>query len=131
LPLSAVANKKRRFPVDRWVTVLLASLGLISAVVLVYFAERPRPKAVAANFARVGGPTRVETALDAARYWSSPARVVSAEFEASPEAMLAAARCAARLNAPLLFHSPKNGEEEDQGRDGRLDGRSKRGTQTR
>ncbi len=61
---------------------------------------------VAVSFTRVGGTTRVETALEASRFWRQPPRLI---VEVGPGAtkaqMLDAARCAMVKDAPLLFMS--------------------------
>jgi hypothetical protein len=65
-------------------------------------------KPAAAAFSRVGGTTRVETALEASRFWLTPPRlVVETQAHASQQIMLGAARCAMAHDAPLLFTSPE------------------------
>ena len=62
-------------------------------------------KPAAAAFTRVGGATRVETALEASRFWLTPPQlVVETQTEAS-SLMLGAAKCAMAHDAPLLFTS--------------------------
>lgn len=62
---------------------------------------------VAAAFTRVGGATRVETALEASRFWRTPPQlVVETQADASQQIMLGAAQCAMAHDAPLLFTSP-------------------------
>jgi hypothetical protein len=62
---------------------------------------------VAAAFTRIGGATRVETAVEASRFWlTPPRRVVMTPAGASQQIMLGAARCAMVDDAPLLFTSP-------------------------
>ena len=63
---------------------------------------------VAAAFTRVGGPTRVETAIEASRFWlEPPAYVVKTPAHGSDAIRLGAAECAIRYDAPLLLTSPK------------------------
>lgn len=65
------------------------------------------PVPVAAAFTRVGGDTRVETALEASRFWQEPPPgVVMIPGHSSPDTMLQAARCAMIHDVPLLFTSP-------------------------
>jgi hypothetical protein len=61
---------------------------------------------VAATFTRVGGATRVETALEASRFWLIPPQKVVETQTDSSQVMLEAAQCAMAWNAPLLFTSP-------------------------
>ena len=65
-----------------------------------------RGKPVAAAFTRVGGATRIETALQASRFWLKPLKyvVVTRAYE-NEAVMLGAARCAMVRDAPLLFSS--------------------------
>lgn len=60
---------------------------------------------VAAPFTRVGGASRVETALEASRFWLTPPRYVVETETHSGNLMLQAARCAVAHDAPLLFTS--------------------------
>ena len=62
------------------------------------------PPPVAAAFTRIGGPTRVETAIDASRFWfKSPACFVTIPASAGQGIMLRAARFAMVNDAPLLY----------------------------
>jgi hypothetical protein len=62
---------------------------------------------VAADFTRVGGETRVETALEASRFWPyPPPGVVTISGASRPDIMLKAAKCAMAHDAPLLFTLP-------------------------
>jgi hypothetical protein len=62
---------------------------------------------VAANFTRVGGATRVETAVEAGRFWlEPPRRVFMTPATARRQVMLRAAECAMMHDAPVLFTSP-------------------------
>lgn len=90
----------------KWLVVL----GIVAALVLgvtcwqLWLAWHARP--IAAAFTRVSGATRVDTALDASRFWvKRPWRVVITPASASEGLMLGAARCAMAQNAPLLFGS--------------------------
>jgi hypothetical protein len=83
---------------------VVALAVLVVGLLLLWDARQARP--VAAAFSRVGGPTRVETAVEASRFWRTPPRhVVTTSATAPPEEMLGAARCAMLLDAPLLFTS--------------------------
>ncbi len=78
--------------------VLLVGLWLLSAI------WRGAP--VAAPFSRVGGQTRVETAVAASDLWlKPPALLVEIPSSASRQLMLDAADCAMVKDAPLLFTS--------------------------
>lgn len=60
----------------------------------------------AAAFTRVGGETHVETALEAARFWTpAPTHVVTVAPGANKQTILRAAQCAMTYDAPLLFDS--------------------------
>ena len=61
---------------------------------------------VAADFSRVGGASRVRTALEAARFWLTPPHYVVETQTHSSKLMLGAAQCAVLHDAPLLFTSP-------------------------
>ena len=60
---------------------------------------------VAAAFTRVGGATRVETSLEASRFWLTPPQCVVETQAADAATMFAAARYAVKYDAPLLFTS--------------------------
>jgi hypothetical protein len=61
---------------------------------------------VAAGFTRVGGATRVETAVDASRFWNTPPQcVVETPAGAWQKTMFKAAQYAMLHDAPLLFTS--------------------------
>jgi hypothetical protein len=69
---------------------------------------------VAADFTRVGGETRVETALEASRFWPDPPPgVVSISGASSPDIMLKAAECAMAHDAPLLFTLPDTKQQRE------------------
>jgi hypothetical protein len=90
---------------ERLAILLFALLVLLIGFWLLWGIWRGRP--VAAAFTRVGGPTRVETAVEASRFWlTPPQRVVTTAVNASQEIMWGAARCAMVHDAPLLFTSP-------------------------
>jgi hypothetical protein len=93
---------------------ILALLVLVIAVLLLWDAYRGRP--VAASFTQVGGPTRVETAVEASRFWLEPPtqvvttpargrREISGNEIRVDEIRMGAARCAVRHDAPLLLTS--------------------------
>jgi hypothetical protein len=80
------------------IAVVVAVAGIIGFVLAM------KGESVAATFVRVGGPTRVETAVEASRFWlAPPQRVVTAPASATQEVMLGAAQCAMLHDAPLLF----------------------------
>jgi hypothetical protein len=84
--------------------IALFTLG-IGVWLLVYLLSGGRPTAAA--FTRVGGETRVETALQASSFWREPPRdVVTIPGGESQVTMLEAAECAMAHDAPLLFTSP-------------------------
>jgi hypothetical protein len=89
----------------QWAAVVVA-LGVCAVGILLLLGVWDgRP--VAAAFTRVGGATRVETALEASRFWLTPPQfVVETQADASQQIMLGAARCAVAHDAPLLFTSP-------------------------
>lgn len=69
---------------------------------------------VAADFTRVGGETRVETALEASRFWPDPPPgVVSISGASSPGIMLKAAECAMDHDDPLLFTLPDSKQQRE------------------
>jgi hypothetical protein len=89
----------------KFVVFLVALAGLLVGFWLLWGVWRARP--VAAAFTRVGGPTRVETAVEASRFWlTPPQRVVTTPADAGQGIMWGAARCAMFHDAPLLFTSP-------------------------
>jgi hypothetical protein len=89
----------------KWASVAVA-LG-VSAVGLYLLWGVWDGEPIAAAFTRVGGATRVETALEASRFWLTPPQiVVETPAHASQQIMLGAAQCAVAFEAPLLFTSP-------------------------
>lgn len=88
---------------------LIAVLVALGVVVLGLLLLRLtyRGSTVAADFTRVGGATRVETAVEASRFWLTAPKVVVETPAAgtSQEVIMGAARCAALHDAPLLFTS--------------------------
>jgi len=94
-----------------WLTLTAKLLALLTAVAVLIVGilllwDDLRGTPVAAGFTRVGGPTRVETAVDASRFWLTPPQcVVYAQAEASQKVMFRAARFAMAHDAPLLFTS--------------------------
>ena len=95
--------------------IILAGLVVIIALLSLCDALLGRP--VAASFTRIGGPTRVETAVEASRFWlEPPTQVVTTPARGSreirgnesrvDEIRMGAARCAVRHDAPLLLTSP-------------------------
>jgi hypothetical protein len=79
--------------------------GLIIAIIVLIIGWHGKP--VAAAFTRVGGLTRVETAVHASHLWTTPPQYyVTTPADADQQAMLCAARNAMANDAPLLFISP-------------------------
>src|SRR5262245_52563456 len=77
----------------QWLGLVVALLAIPAGVLLLWDLANPPP--VAAGFTRVGGVTRVETAVEAARFWRTPPeRVYMPQASAAPGLMLRAARCA-------------------------------------
>jgi hypothetical protein len=101
----AARRKKRSAALKSLGNILIAlsALGvLIVALLSVWDVHRSQP--LAAAFTRVGGTTRVETALEAARFWLTPPRcVVMTPGSAPPGIMFAAAWYAMTHDAPLLY----------------------------
>jgi hypothetical protein len=95
-----------------WITFVLNLVAVVVAVAVLVVGFRLlvidlRGAPVGAAFTRVGGATRVETALDASRFWLAPPQlVVETQADASQQIMLGAAQCAMAHDAPLLFTSP-------------------------
>ena len=88
------------------ITFILGVLAFLIGLWLLWFAWEGEE--VAAPFTRVGGSTRVETAIAASRFWpDTPDAIVTTPAGARKEVMWGAARCAALLDAPLLF-TPRN-----------------------
>lgn len=111
--LGRTGDKYLKGPVKVVLTILtvLIPLAVLAIGLLIVFDGPHRPQ-VEASFARVGGPTRIETAADAARFWlHTPVRVVETPAVETPATsagwvMLHAAECAVDENAPLLFTPP-------------------------
>ena len=86
--------------------VVILILAILVLVAVLSVRDAVRGSRVAANFTRVGGPTRVETAVDASRFWlTPPACFVTIPADADQAAMFGAARRAMAYDAPLLFIS--------------------------
>ena len=91
-----------------WALLKLAVAVLVLLIGLWLLRDAIHGKRVEAAFTRVGGPTRVETAIEASRFWlRAPNWVVTvpAHIPAhnGPKITWGAARCALVLDAPLLF----------------------------
>jgi hypothetical protein len=87
----------------KWAAVV-AALGVCAVGILLLWGVWDGTP-VAAAFTRVGGATRVETALEASRFWLTPPQLVVETQTDSSQLMLGAARCAIVHDAPLLFTS--------------------------
>jgi hypothetical protein len=92
-----------------WAGVAVAAAVCVLGFLLLWGVWWGSP--VAADFSRVGGASRVETALEAARFWLTPPRYVVETQTHSGELMLKAAQCAVIRRAPLLFTSPDPKEQ--------------------
>jgi hypothetical protein len=89
---------------SNWVVFLAAMGALIVGVWLLWDDLHGGPAAEA--FTRVGGPTRVETAVDASWFWLTPPQcVVTARADRRQQIMFRAAQFAMAHDAPLLFTS--------------------------
>jgi hypothetical protein len=88
----------------KWLAVLFALGVCVVGGILLWGVWYGTP--VAAPFTRVGGASRVETALEASRFWLTPPRYVVETGTHASQVMLGAAQCAVALDAPLLFTSP-------------------------
>jgi hypothetical protein len=96
------ARERRRAAAPHVVTLVVGLLVLgISLLILLHYNEAPP---VPAAFTRVGGATRVETAVEAARFWRfRPTHVVVTRFGSKRAAAWSAAKCAAVRDEPLVF----------------------------
>src|SRR5689334_11686376 len=96
--------KPKRVGVGIRVLVALIVLTLVAEVWSLW--DSHHTQEVAAAFTRVGGATRVETALDASRLWVTPPQcVVETPAGAWQRTMFKAAQYAMLHDAPLLFTS--------------------------
>jgi hypothetical protein len=85
------------------VLILFIAL-LITAVSLWLLWRLKHPDPVAAAFTRVGGVTRVETSVNASRFWISGGHsIVAIRSNVTPEVRGRATACAMRNDVPLLF----------------------------
>jgi hypothetical protein len=87
----------------KWAAVAVA-LGVFAVGILLLWGVWDGAP-IAAAFTRVGGTTRVETSLEASRFWLTPPRYVVKTRTDSSQIMLGAAQCAMVHDAPLLFTS--------------------------
>ena len=95
----------------KWAAVVIALSVCAVGIYLLWGVWDGKPAAAA--FTRVGGATRVETALEASRFWLTPPQlVVETQTEAS-SLMLGAAKCAMAHDAPLLFTSPDPARQQE------------------
>jgi hypothetical protein len=92
-----------------WVRVVGAAAVCALGLLLLWGVWWGSP--AAADFSRVGGASRVGTALEAARFWLTPPRAVVETQTHSGNLMLRAAQCAVLHDAPLLFTSPNPKEQ--------------------
>ena len=106
--LVLVNGETRRAAWVKWiaVAVMVVIVGAVAVVGELLLREIKQGSPVAAAFTRVGGPTRVETAVDASRFWLTPPPcVVYVQAFRSQKIMFRAARYAMAHDAPLLFTS--------------------------
>jgi hypothetical protein len=95
-------------------TLLGAALAFGITVHLFNTSRHPKPEPAAASFTRVGGATRVETSVEAARFWRSPpGRVVEIPAYADQNLFHRAADCARRFDSPLLLYPSTNMKRRD------------------
>src|SRR5947209_2445373 len=86
-------------------TLVIALLVTAISLWLLWGLERPEP--VAAAFTRVGGTTRVETSVDASRFWISRRHsVVAIRSNAPLKERQRATECAMLNDVPLVFTRP-------------------------
>ncbi len=101
----ASPKEERRRRRQQYVAIFVALAIFVVAASMLRDAWKPSP--VATHFARVGGATRVETAMEAARFWlTAPQRVYLTSASGPSKVILRAAECAMTYDAPLLFTSP-------------------------
>jgi hypothetical protein len=86
-----------------WAAVVVALCVCGVGVYLLWGVWNGSP--VAAAFTRVGGATRVETSLEASRFWLTPPHCVVETQATDAATMFAAAQYAVKYDAPLLFIS--------------------------
>jgi hypothetical protein len=86
-----------------WAAVVVALSVCAVGVYLLWGVWDGEP--VAAAFTRVGGATRVETSLEASRFWLTPPQCVVETQATDAATMFAAAQYAVNYDAPLLFTS--------------------------
>ncbi len=90
----------------RWGALIAAVLTAVAVLVVAIVLARENLKSspVAAGFTRVGGPTRIATAVDASHFWLNPPKYyVEVPADAHQPTMLWAAQCAIHFDAPLLL----------------------------
>jgi hypothetical protein len=87
----------------KWSAVVVALCVCAVGVYLLWGVWDGSP--VAAAFTRVGGATRVETSLEASRFWLTPPQCVVETQATDAATMFAAAQYAVKYDAPLLFTS--------------------------
>jgi hypothetical protein len=94
---------------QKFLTVVITAFAVFIAFKALWSIEKGQP--VAATFTRVGGRTRIETAVEASRFWRTPlaakSRIVTTRAYENQNVLWGAAKCAARHNYPLLFTSLK------------------------
>ena len=109
VPMDSGQQQETRRPASTRRLLLAAVLAAVVVLAIVgelLLLQSLHKATVAAPFTRVGGPTRVETAVDASRFWLKPPElVVITPASANQGTMFAAARCAMAHDAPLLFSS--------------------------
>jgi hypothetical protein len=101
-------------PKERREKLTAAFVGLVVFVVSVplylFTLSKLRHPDIPPSFIRIGGESRIETAVEVASFWPmQPPKVVVVGRDAPASTMLDAAECAATLNAPVLFR-PASGK---------------------
>lgn len=86
--------------VPRFLAVLFGAIFLALSGLSIY---RSYQGLVATDFTRVGGATRVETALESTRLWARPTTVVVVSTEAGAAMATSATSCAMRHDGPVVY----------------------------
>jgi hypothetical protein len=94
-------RKRRRVVRLHIVKLVIAIFGVAVGVVLLWDMRHREP--VAGAFTRVGGATRVETAIEASRFWFAPGPQYVVKASQDPNVMWRSAWCAVDKDAPLFF----------------------------
>lgn len=102
MAVDAGSERERRRPVEDSIKLALVVLALAISSLVLWDLFRGRP--VPAAFTRIGGPTRVETAVEASYFWlDRPRHVVTVGARAKTLVIWEATWCALLHDAPLFF----------------------------